>query len=77
MLLKSTEFEEVVEMLCQMFYLYRKAPKKLRQLKELHDTYKNVFEFDEDGVKPKKASGSRWIRISCLKNVQRQMSSVY
>ena len=51
--LGSTEFKEVDERLQQMFYLYRNAPKKLRQLKALHDTYTNVFEFESGGVKPK------------------------
>ena len=51
--LGSTEFKGVDEMLQQMFNLYRKAPKKLRQSKKgsLHDTYTNVFEFKSDSVK--------------------------
>ena len=67
--LSSTSFKDVDEMLRQMFYLYWKAPKKFRQLKELHDEYKQVFEFDDGGVKPKKANGSRRIshKLAALK----------
>ena len=59
--LKTTEFQEVDDMLLKMYFLYKKAPKKLRQLEELHDLYQRSMEFDEGGVKPKKSSGSRWI----------------
>ncbi len=59
--LKTTEFKEVDDMLLKMYLLYNKAPKKLRQLEELHDLYQQTMEFDEGGVKPKKSSGSRWI----------------
>ena len=48
-------------MLLQLHLLHRQAPKRLRQLKELHDIYKETLEFEEGGVKPKKANGSRWI----------------
>ena len=48
-------------MLLKMYLLYKKAPKKLRQLEELHNLYQETMEFDEGGVKPKKSSGSRWI----------------
>ena len=59
--LKTTMFQEVDDMLLKMYFLYKKAPKKLRQLEELHDLYQQSMEFDEGGVKPKKSSGSRWI----------------
>ncbi|CAB4003716.1 zinc finger 862-like [Paramuricea clavata] len=59
--LKTTEFQDVDDMLLKMYLLYKKAPKKVRQLKELHDLYKETMEFDEGGIKPKKSSGSRWI----------------
>ena len=48
-------------MFLQLHLLHRQAPKRLRQLKELHDIYKERLEFEEGGVKPKKANGSRWI----------------
>ena len=52
--LKDTEFKEVDTMLLQLYLLYRKAPKKFRQLKELHDIYKETLEFEGGGIKPKK-----------------------
>ena len=67
--LKSTSFEAVDEMLRQLFYLYKKAPKKYRQLKEIHDEYEKLYEFDTGSIKPKKANGSRWIchKLEALK----------
>ena len=59
--LKTTEFQEVDDMLLKMYLLYKNAPKELHQLEELHDLYQQTMEFDERGVKPKKSSGSRWI----------------
>ena len=67
--LKDTDFKEVDEMLLQLHLLYRKAPKRLSQLKELHDIYKETLEFEEGCVKPRKANGSRWIshKLAALK----------
>lgn len=67
--LKSTSFAIVDEMLRQLFYLYRKAPKKYRQLKELHDEYEKIYEFETQSVKPKKSNGSRWVchKLDALK----------
>ena len=48
-------------MILRLFYLYQKAPKKLRQLRELHEIYKGAMDFLSDSCKPKKASGTRWI----------------
>ena len=59
--LKSTSFESVDEMLRQLYYLYKKAHKKYRQLKEIHDEYEKVYDFDTGSIKPKKANGSRWV----------------
>lgn len=59
--LESTSFDSVDEMLRQLFYLYKRAPKKYRQLKEIHEEYEKVYEFDTGSIKPKKANGSRWV----------------
>lgn len=59
--LKNTQFDDVDNMLLRMFYMYHKAPKKLRELKEIHELYKESMTFDEGGIKPPKASGTRWI----------------
>ena len=44
-----------------MYYLYKRSPKKLCQLKELVEIYSDSFEFLDGGIKPKKASGTLWI----------------
>jgi hypothetical protein len=58
-----------------MYLLYKKAPKKLCQLEELHNLYQQTMEFDEGGVKPKKSSGLRW--ISHNEDVSRQVGCLH
>ena len=53
--LKSTSFTDVDDMILHLYYLYKKSPKKLRQLKELVSLYENT-EFHEGGFRPRKAS---------------------
>ena len=43
------------------YYLYKKSPKKLRQLKGLVEEFEESYDFTEGGYKPKKASGTRCI----------------
>ena len=59
--LKGTSFDVVDEFILCMHLLYRKSPKKLRQLKELVDAYDVSEEFDVQTFRPKKAPGTRWI----------------
>ena len=54
--LKATSFTDVDDMILHLYYLYKKSPKKLRQLKELVSLYKNT-EFYEGGFRPRKVSG--------------------
>ena len=67
--LSTTYFKEVDEVLLRLYYLYENSPKKLRGLYELHLAYKENFQFQEGAVKPKRASGTRWIchKLSALK----------
>ena len=55
--LEGSCFTEVDDMLLRLYYLYENSPKKLRQLRELYEIYKPSFEFEEGGVRPKRASG--------------------
>ena len=55
--LKGTCFDAVDEMLLRLYYLYENSPKKLRQLRDLHQLYSQTFEFEEEGIRPKRASG--------------------
>jgi hypothetical protein len=48
-------------MLLRLYYLYEKSPKKCRELSDLMDDLKEVFEFPEGGNLPVRAHGSRWI----------------
>ena len=45
--LKGTPFEDIEEMLLDVYYMYKNFPKKLRELKSIHDEYKGLFEFEE------------------------------
>ena len=54
--LQGTVFDEIDEVILRMHYLYRKAPKKLRELQLLVDIYESN-EFDIGSYRPKKASG--------------------
>ena len=67
--LSTTYFKEVDEVLLRSYYLYENSQKKLRGLYELHLAYKDNFQFLEGSVKPKRASGTRWIchKLSALK----------
>ena len=58
--LSGTVFDDIDEMLLRIYYLYQKAPRKHRELRKIHVMYAGVMNY-EGGVKPKKASGTRWI----------------
>ena len=58
----SNLFRDVDDMLLRVYYLYEKSPKKCRELSDLVDDLKQVFEFPDDGGNlPVRAHGSRWI----------------
>ena len=54
-----------------MFYLYYKSSKRLRELRKLHTALQQMYEFDDNRVKPVKSSGIRWIA-----NLLRSMSGL-
>ena len=55
------DMEEVNEALRDLFYIYQKSAKRLRELRSLHEILKTVYEFENERVKPSKSSGTRWI----------------
>lgn len=59
--LKKTYFNTVDEMLLRIYYLYEKSPKKLRELKDIHEIVRETFEFEDGGVRPIRACGTRWL----------------
>ena len=50
----------VDESLMNLYYLYHKSSKKLREFKLLFKDTKEDFEMFGDGVKPVKSTGTRW-----------------
>ena len=59
--LQSSLFREVEEMLLRLYYLYKKSPKKTRELESIVEELKEVYEFSGSGNKPIRSQGSRWI----------------
>ena len=59
--LASPLFKSIEEMLLRLYYLYEKSPKKIRQLGDIVNDLKEVFEFPTGGNIPVRSQGSRWI----------------
>ena len=59
--LEDTKFKAIDKMLLQIYLLYEKSPKKLSQLSDLHLELKDLYEFEQGGVKPLRSCGTRWI----------------
>ena len=57
--LKGTYFESIDDMLLKLYYLYEKSTKKCRELLDIVNDSKQFFNFDDNGVKPARASGTR------------------
>ena len=57
----SKLFHDIDDMLLRLYYLYEKSPKKCRELSELINDLKEVYEFPEGGNLPVRVHGSRWI----------------
>ena len=70
--LADTCFKHVDEMLLNIYLLYYKSPKKLRQLKEFADLYSQSLERTSSGkIRPKNAKGTRWIghKWNAMRNI--------
>ena len=59
--LEDTKFKAIDEILLQIYLLYEKSPKKLSQLSDLHLELKDLYEFEQGGVKTLRSCGTRWI----------------
>ena len=57
--LKGTVFDLVGDMHTHLYYMYEKSPKKCRKLEEVIADLRQCIEFDDAGVRPLHASGSR------------------
>lgn len=73
--LKDTFFDNIDDMLLKLYCLYEKAPKKCRELEEVVSDLKECITVDEAGIKPVRASGSRW--VSHKSNAMRPIVSKY
>ena len=69
--LTGTAFQLIDEMLLRLYYLYEKSPKKCRELEEIVSDLKECLQFEDGGIKPIRASGSRWVnhKLAALKYV--------
>ena len=59
--LTSKLFKDVEEMLLHLYYFYKKTPKKTRELGEIVEDLKEIFELPKSGNIPVRSQGSRWI----------------
>lgn len=57
----SPLFKSIEEMLLRLYYLYEKSAKKIRQLEDIVNDLKEVFELPTGGNIPVRSQGSRWI----------------
>ena len=57
----SQLFKDIAEMLLHLYYLYSKSPKRSRELADIVEDLKEVWEFSKGGDVPKRSQGSRWI----------------
>ena len=69
--LKDTWFDDIDNMLLQLYYYYEKSPKESRELEEIVRDLRECLVFDDAGVKPIRACGTRWIchKLSAMKRV--------
>ena len=69
--LSGTLFDSIDEMLLCLYYLYEKSPKKCIELESLCAVLKECLEFDEDGIRPVRACGTRWVshKVKAMKSV--------
>lgn len=57
----SRLFKSVEEMLLRLYYLYKKSPKKTRELIAIIDDLQEAFDLPKAGNVPIRSEGSRWI----------------
>ena len=69
--LRNTNFDLVDEMLLRLYYVYEKSPKKCKELETIISDLKECFEFDDEGVRPVRACGIRWVshKVSAMKRI--------
>ena len=77
--LSGTIFDSIDEMLLKLYYtctcIYEKSPQKCRELENLVSDLGEFIFFTDKGLRPVRASGSRW--ISHKLNAMRRILSKY
>ena len=53
----------------ELYYVYEKSPKKCKELETIISDLKECFQFDDDGVRPVRACGTRWVshKVNAMK----------
>jgi hypothetical protein len=69
--LTGTVFDSINEMLLRLYYIYEKSPKKCRELEDLISDLGEFISFTDKGLRPVRASGSRWIshKLSAMRRI--------
>ena len=69
--LQDTAFNFIDEMLLRLYYIYEKSPRKSRELEEIIGDLRGCLTFDDTGVRPVQASGTRWVshKVEAMKRV--------
>jgi hypothetical protein len=57
----KNDMEEIDTAMRDLFYTYQNSGKRLRELRALHEILKDVYEFENEEVKPTKSTATRWI----------------
>ena len=69
--LQGIVFDIIDELLLRLYYIYETSPKKSRELEDIIADLQDCVSFDDSGVRPVRASGTRWIlhKVEALKRV--------
>ena len=70
-ILKGSSFESIDDMLLKLYYLYEKSAIKYRELSDIVNDLKQFLKFDDNGVKPIRASRTKWVthKLSAMKRI--------
>ena len=58
---KVSDMTEIERVLNLLYNMYKKSSKKWREIQEFFQSMKDDFDFEDSGLRPTKAYGTRWI----------------
>ena len=75
--LSGTYFDSIDDMLLKLYYLYEKSPQKSRELVDIISDLKEFLSFDDSGIKPIRANGTRWVthKLCAMKRILSKYSA--